>query len=116
MDASGMVRTARSWKNVPEQKSSAVNADIGREAHAKSPRPQDPPPSSQSPYYPFHRYSSIIEKKKKKKNPYIENSVDISIHRNLFLSIEIFYYFLYIEIFFPDLKKKILQINKNFYI
>jgi len=29
MDASGMVRTARSWKNVPEQKSSAVNADIG---------------------------------------------------------------------------------------
>jgi len=29
MDASGMVETARTWKNVPEQKSSVVNADIG---------------------------------------------------------------------------------------
>ena len=30
MDASAMVRMAKIWKIVPEQKSSAVNADIGR--------------------------------------------------------------------------------------
>ena len=30
MDASGMVKEAKGWTLVPEQKSSAVNADIGK--------------------------------------------------------------------------------------
>ena len=49
---------------------------------------------------------------------YIENSVDISIYRNIFSSFERIYIrnnqtFLYVEIYFPDMKKKILYIEMS---